>query len=47
MEGSKVDAIKETPIPRIKKEVWAFLGLTGYYRKFIPNYVCKYSHTTH
>ena len=34
----KVDVLKEFPIPQTKKQVWAFLGLSGYYRKFIPGY---------
>jgi hypothetical protein len=34
----KIQAVKEIPIPMTKKQVRAFLGLTGYYRKFIPNY---------
>ena len=38
VEESKVDAIRGIATPQIKKEVRAFLGLTGYYRKFIPNY---------
>ena len=38
VERSKVDAIKRMPRPKTKKEVRAFLGLTGYYRKFIPGY---------
>ena len=37
-EASKVDAVSEFPQPISKKDVRAFLGLTGYYRKFIPNY---------
>ena len=35
---SKVDAVSSYPIPQTKKQVRTFLGLTGYYRKFIPNY---------
>jgi len=34
----KVKAIVSYPIPTKVKEIRAFLGLTGYYRKFIPNY---------
>ena len=34
----KVQAVQEFPRPITKKNVRAFLGLTGYYRKFIPNY---------
>ncbi len=34
----KVQAINEWPIPITKKHVRAFLGLSGYYRKFIPNF---------
>lgn len=34
----KVRAIKEFPIPKTTKEIKSFLGLLGYYRKFIPNF---------
>ncbi len=34
----KVQAIKDSTRPFTKKNVQSFLGLTGYYRKFIPNY---------
>jgi len=34
----KIDAIKNFQRPRTKKQVRAFLGLLGYYRKFIPNF---------
>ena len=37
-EKSKVEAVKLFPAPKTKKEVRTFLGLTGYYRKFIPSY---------
>ena len=32
----KWSAIKEMPAPRSSKEIKQFLGLVGYYRKFIP-----------
>lgn len=32
----KVAAVRNCPRPRTKKEVWAFLGLVGWYRRFIP-----------
>lgn len=35
---SKVEAIKNFPIPKTAKEIKQFLGLTGYYRKMIRNY---------
>ena len=38
VEWSKVKAIWTMRAPRTKKDVRAFLGLTGYYRKYIPNY---------
>ena len=34
----KLQAVKEFPIPITKKQVRGFLGLTGYYRKFIQDY---------
>ena len=37
-EVSKVDAVQKWATPQTKKQVRAFLGLTGYYRKFVPNY---------
>ena len=37
-ETSKIKAVSDFPQPETKKDVRAFLGLTGYYRKFIPNY---------
>ena len=36
LDQRKVDVIKEFPTPQTKKQVWAFLGLSGYNRKFIP-----------
>ena len=37
-ENSKLEALKEFPIPRTKTAVRGFLGLAGYYRRFIPNF---------
>jgi len=37
-EISKVEAIQAFSQPTTKKQVRAFLGITGYYRKFISNY---------
>ncbi|KAI2647664.1 Retrovirus-related Pol polyprotein from transposon 17.6 [Labeo rohita] len=34
----KVEAILNTPLPRTKTQVRAFLGLAGYYHCFIPNF---------
>lgn len=34
----KISAIQNYPIPQNEKDIRAFLGLTGYYRRFIPNY---------
>ena len=32
----KLDSIRDMPKPRSPKEIKQFLGLTGYYRSFIP-----------
>ena len=38
MDSAKVQAIVEWPVPRSPWAVRGFLGLAGYYRKFIHNY---------
>lgn len=38
MDESKVEAVLTWPIPKTLKELKGFLGLTGYYRRFIKNY---------
>ena len=45
-DTKKVEVIAVRPIPKTIKELRSYLGLTGYYRKFIPNYalICKPSH---
>ena len=37
-EASKVEAVRDFPRPTTKKQVRVFLGLSGYYRRFIPRY---------
>lgn len=36
--GKTLDKIQDAPAPKTKRQVRAFLGLTGYYRDFIPHY---------
>jgi len=38
MDPSKIKGIADWPPPRTIKDVWAFLGFTGFYRYFVPNY---------
>ena len=45
-ELSKLEAIQAFSQPATKKQVRAFLGIIGYYRKFIPKLLCLGS-TTH
>ena len=33
-----IDKVKNAPRPKTKKEVRSFLGLTGFYREYIPSY---------
>lgn len=37
-DESKVDAVLGWPIPSKLREVRGFLGLCGYYRRFVPNF---------
>jgi hypothetical protein len=38
MDPTKVPAIHEWPVPRSAPAVRSFLGIAGYYRKFVHNY---------
>ena len=35
---NKLDSIRHMPVPNSEKEIKQFLGLTGYYRKFVPRF---------
>lgn len=37
-DPDKVKSVAEFPIPTTKKQVRRFLGMTGWYRRFIPNF---------
>jgi hypothetical protein len=40
-DPAKVAAVKEWPVPKTLRDVRSFLGLTGYYRRFIRHYAAK------
>jgi hypothetical protein len=44
MDQSKIQSLLDWPTPETVKHVQQFLGLGNYYRKFIYNYSCYYSH---
>ena len=35
---NKLDSIRHMPVPNSAKEIKQFMGLTGYYRKFVPRF---------
>jgi hypothetical protein len=39
VDPNKIKSIREWPIPKTLKKLRGYLGLTGYYRKFVKNYV--------
>ncbi|WVZ93502.1 hypothetical protein U9M48_039474 [Paspalum notatum var. saurae] len=38
VDSSKIDAIREWPTPTTITQIQSFLGLAGFYRRFIPNF---------
>ena len=45
-QDAKITAIKTYQLPKTKKDLRAFLGLVGYYRKFIPNFSSRSANLT-
>jgi hypothetical protein len=38
VDPKKIEAMQNWPHPKTLKSICGFLGLTGYYRKFVQNY---------
>ena len=36
-DPSKIEVVRDWPIPTNKREIKSFLGFLGYYRKFLPD----------
>ena len=41
VQNDKVEKVKNAPIPKTKRELRSFLGLTNYYRSFVPSFADK------
>jgi hypothetical protein len=39
MNLKKLESVKNWAVPNNPTEIWKFLGFTGYYRYFVPNYL--------
>lgn len=38
MDASKVKGVLRWPVPKSEKDLWGFLRLPDYYKRFIKNY---------
>jgi hypothetical protein len=38
VDPKNIEAMHDWPHPNTLKRLWVFMGLTGYYRKFVKNY---------
>src|SRR5262249_59328362 len=47
VDPSKVQAVLEWSVPRTPSEIWSFLGLAGYYRRFIQGFSSLAAPLTH
>lgn len=35
---TKIEAVKKRPVLKTPTDIWSFLGLAGYYQRFIKNF---------
>ncbi len=38
LDPKKIQVVKDFPVPKSMTNVWAFIGLTGYYKNFVHGY---------
>ena len=38
LDPAKTTAVEKFPVPKNQKNIKQFLGLAGYYRRFVPNF---------